>query len=274
MYHKTFLSGILTAAIVLLAGCSSKQKAAPADPAVPGEAASAAVESDSLKHTRGFDEDPWEPFNRTMFRFNDTVDAWVLEPVAKGYDYVLPGLVKTGVGNFFDNLWQPLRMISALFQLKLIQSGEQTGRFLVNSTAGIAGLIDVAKRVGLPRQDEDLGTLLAHYGVGAGPYVVLPFWGPSDLRDSFTRVGDRFLNPMYYVDNLWISAGATALEVVDLRRQLLDATDAGKKGSLDYYIFLRNSYKQRRLSLIYDGELPVDSATESVDPLDDPNLSK
>lgn len=215
------------------------------------------------------DEDPIEPFNRAMFRFNDTIDEYVLEPVAMGYDYVLPGPAKTGVSNFFDNLRQPLYVISSLFQLKLEQAAEQTGRFIINTTAGVGGLIDVSKHCGLPRHEEDLGTFLGYWGVGAGPYVVIPFIGPSNTRDTFTRIGDRFLNPMYYMDNLAVSISATALEVVDDRRKLIDAVDAGKKGSLDYYIFVRNSYKQRRLNLIYDGNPPPELTGEPADPFDE-----
>jgi len=233
----------------------------------------ALAEETTAVETTEDDGDPIEPVNRAIFSFNDTIDEYILEPVAIGYDYVLPAPAKVGVSNFFDNLHGPLYIISSLLQLKITQTGEQTGRFLINTTAGIGGLIDVAKHVGLPHHQEDLGTFLGYWGVGSGPYIVLPFIGPSNVRDTFTRVGDRFLNPMYYVDNVPVSIGATALEVIDTRRQLLDAVDAGKKGSLDYYLFVRNSYRQRRESLINDGVLE-DRSPADIDPLDDPSVEK
>jgi phospholipid-binding lipoprotein MlaA len=220
------------------------------------------------------DEDPIEPVNRAIFDFNDTIDEYILEPVAKGYDYVFPTPVKTGVNNFFDNLGFPLYFVSDILQFKFTQAGEHTGRFLINTTAGVGGLIDWAKDVGLPRHHEDIGTALGYWGVGSGAYIVIPFMGPSNVRDGVCRIPGTFLNPIFYVDNIPVTTGLFVVDTIDTRRTLIDAIDAGKKGSLDYYTFVRNSYKQRREALINDGVIPEGPGSPSVDPLDDPDVEK
>jgi phospholipid-binding lipoprotein MlaA len=266
---------LLLLALITLVGCSSSTTKVEPSPAAASSHNETSSNYDlaSASNDTPEDEDPWEGFNRAMFGFNDTLDIYLLEPVAKGYDYVLPSPAKIGVSNFFDNLRHPLYVFSSLFQAKFTQGLEQTGRFLLNSTAGILGLVDVAKHAGLNRHEEDLGTMFASWGIDSGPYLVLPFLGPSYVRETVGRIGDRFLNPTYYIASVPISVGVTALEVVDDRRKLIDAIDAGKKGSLDYYVFVRNSYKQRRQSLIFNGN-PPSSEAEPFDPLDDPELSK
>ena len=135
-------------------------------------------------------------------------------------------------------------------------------------------MIDVAKEVGLERHHEDIGTAVGNWGVGEGCYLVLPFLGPSNIRDGLSRIPSTFLNPIFYVDNVPVTTGLFITDTVDTRRTLIDAIDAGKKGSLDYYVFVRNSYRQRRLALIYDGEIPKEAQSEPADPLDDPDVSK
>jgi len=238
-------------------------------------AKASAMAEEPVKSESSIDEnDPIEPFNRAIFSFNNGLDEYLLEPVAKGYDYVFPTPVKTGVNNFFENLGWPLYFVSDILQFKFTQAAEHTGRFLVNTTAGVGGLIDVAKEIGLPRHYEDIGTAVGDWGVGEGPYLVLPFLGPSNVRDGLSRIPQTFLNPIFYVDNIPVTTGLFVTDLVDTRRTLIDAIDAGKKGSLDYYAFVRNSYRQRRLALIYDGNIPEDARSEPVDPLDDPDVSK
>jgi phospholipid-binding lipoprotein MlaA len=220
------------------------------------------------------ENDPIEGFNRAMFSFNNGLDEYVLEPVAKGYDYAFPTPVKKGVNNFFENLGFPLYFVSDVLQLKFTQAAEHTGRFLINTTAGVAGFIDVAKEVGLERHYEDVGIALGDWGVDEGAYLVLPFLGPSNVRDGLSRIPQTFLNPIYYIDNVPVTTGLFVVDTVDTRRTLIDAIDAGKKGSLDYYSFVRNSYRQRRLALIYDGNIPKEAQSEPADPLDDPDVSK
>jgi len=243
-------------------------------PAIAEEPADSKPEETSDSQSTKDENDPIEPVNRAIFSFNNTLDEYILEPVAKGYDYVLPTPVKTGVNNFFENLGWPLYFVSDVLQLKFTQAAEHTGRFLINTTAGVGGLIDVAKEVGLERHYEDIGTAVGDWGVGEGMYVMLPFFGPSNVRDGLSRIPQVFLNPIYYINNPPVTTGLFVTNVVDTRRTLIDAIDAGKKGSLDYYAFVRNSYRQNRLALIYDGKIPKDAQAEPADPLDDPDVSK
>jgi phospholipid-binding lipoprotein MlaA len=215
--------------------------------------------------------DPLEPVNRGIFAFNDTVDVYAIEPVAKGYDSVVPDVIQTGVGNFFNNLRYPVYLISDLLQGKVTQMAEHTGRFLINSTVGIVGLIDVAKEVGLPDHEEDFGLALAYHGVPPGPYIVLPFIGPSNLRDTVGFVCDSFLNPFYWLGAytnmsgnhvVQVNTAQTALRVVDIRAGLIDAIDTAKESSVDYYLFVQGAYYQHRRGVLYDGNPPDDFELE------------
>ncbi len=216
-------------------------------------------------------DDSLEGFNRAMFWFNDTLDVYVLEPVARGYNDVMPDSAQKGVGNFFDNLLYPRYLVSDLVQLKFGQAADHTGRFLLNTTVGVAGLIDVAEDFGLPRHNEDFGTALAYHGVPAGPYLVLPFWGPSNVRDAVGRGVDFFLNPFYwfntqsqasYATRDAITISATALDTVDTRAGMLEAIEAAKESAVDYYLFVQSAYYQHRRGVIFDGTPPEDDIFE------------
>jgi phospholipid-binding lipoprotein MlaA len=215
-----------------------------------------------LAETIEDDGDPWEPFNRAIFSFNDTVDEYFFEPIAKGYNYVMPSRVKIGVNNLFENLSYPMYLLSDLVQLKFEQVGDHTGRFLINSTAGVLGVMDVAKDVGLAKHYEDFGVALGYDGIPGGPYLVLPFFGPGNVRDTVGKVVDNFMTPFFYIDNPPVTISLTGLSLIDTRRTLIDAVDLGKESSLDYYSFVRSSYHQRRQSLIYDGEPPEEEEQE------------
>ena len=221
--------------------------------------------------------DPIEPVNRGIFWFNDRFDTYLLEPVARGYDSVMPDRVQTGVGNFFDNLRFPSNFVSDLVQLEFGAALEETGRFLLNTTVGIGGLMDVAKEVGLEKQDEDFGIALASHGVAPGPYLVIPLVGPSNLRDGFGRVVDMFLSPIFYVgtifdlndgDALAISLGAKALDVIDQRADMFEAVETAKQSSLDYYLFVQTAYYQYRRGML--GIKDPEKSTTAEDPLADP----
>ncbi len=204
--------------------------------------------------------DPLEPVNRAMFSFNRTADRYVLKPVAKGYKAVVPDVAQRGVINFFSNLGEPITIVNGLLQGKFVQAGSDTGRFLLNSTAGFAGLMDVATDAGLKKHDEDFGQTLGYWGVGTGAYLMLPFLGPSNGRDLIGRGVDYFTAPQYYVqqnngDEDAIFYGLTALELVKLRTQLLSA-DSLIDGAIDPYIFVRTAYLQNRLNDVYDGAPP------------------
>ena len=200
--------------------------------------------------------DPLEGFNRAMFSFNETFDAWLLKPVAKGYDWLLPGPAKTGIGNFFSNLVQPAVAVNDLLQGKPAQSGRDAGRFLLNSTVGLLGFIDVAKSAGLEPRDEDWGQTFAVWGVKEGPYFVWPIIGPRYLRDTVGWSFDWASSPVTYLDPV-PSWSARSLDIVDTRARLLPAEKVlNQAAGDDKYIFVREAYRQRRQSLIYDGNPP------------------
>ena len=219
--------------------------------------------------------DPFQPMNRGVYRFNDTFDRAALKPVAVAYHDHTPSWFQTGVGNFFSNLTNPATALNNLLQGKVVAAGQDTLRFVINTTLGWGGVLDVASGAGLPQHEEDLGQTLGKWGVPAGPYLMVPFLGPSTLRDLPSMVSQTFLQPLYWFDTgnaRWVSLG---LSLVDTRARLLPL-DEMLDGVYDKYAFIRNGYLQRRQFLIYDGnppEEPIDEeilddagAEESVDP--------
>jgi phospholipid-binding lipoprotein MlaA len=211
-------------------------------------------------------EDRWEGFNRGVYKFNDTVDRAALKPVAKGYRAITPRWLRVGIGNFLGNLEYPATVANQFLQGKGKMGLRDTGRFLLNSTLGIAGIFDVATAVGLEANDEDLGQTLAVWGVGSGPYVNLPFFGPSTLRDAPTRVVDFFFDPLTYIDDvpweaLW---GERALDVVHSRAELLPL-DSTLQRTFDPYAFIRDSWLQQREFAIFDGNPPPETLEEDFE---------
>ena len=215
--------------------------------------------------------DPVEPFNRAMFSFNEKLDQWLLKPVAKGYDWALPGAVKQGIGNFFSNLLQPRVIVNDLLQGKLAQSGRDTGRFLLNSTLGILGFVDVAKFAGLEPMEEDWGQTFAVWGMSDGPYFVWPILGPRYARDTLGSGFDWLSNPVTYVEPPAAGWGLWGLDIVDARARFLPAEKVLEQAmGEDKYIFIREAYRQRRRNLIYDGNPPkpafIEDEVESTPP--------
>ena len=210
-----------------------------------------ATETEGEGHPR----DPWEGFNRAMFGFNDTLDFYVLKPVAKGYDKAMPDPLQDGVSNFFNNIGEIKTIFNGLLQLKFKQAGLDTTRFLVNTTVGVFGFIDIGSRIGLEQHDEDFGQTLGYWGVGSGPYVVLPLLGPNTVRDSIGMIPDDYISPYQTVDHDLTRYSIRALQVVDLRAGLLEAESliAG-----DRYSFFRDAYLQRRDFLVNDGQMADD----------------
>jgi len=192
--------------------------------------------------------DPLEKFNRGMFVFNDKLYYWVLKPTAQGYSYVVPEPARMCVKRFFLNLATPIRFVNCLLQGKFNGAGSELTRFVVNSTAGIAGLFDPAYYCWeLKRHEEDTGRTFGTYGVGHGIYIVLPFFGPSSARDTVGMVGDAFLDPLFYVNtNLWESAAIEAYDKVNSVSLKIDAYDEFKKSAVDPYVSLKNAYIQNR----------------------------
>lgn len=197
--------------------------------------------------------DPWEGFNRSVFKFNDAAETWVLKPVAKGYTAVTPDPVERGISNFFDNLLELRNVFNDILQWKWGQAGNDFGRFLVNTTLGVAGFFDVATHLDLPKSDgEDFGQTLAAWGVGPGPYLVLPFLGPSTVRDTVSLPVDWSADPVSYIDHVPTRNSVRALDFIDRSTLLLDV---GGLVSGDKYIFYREGYLQNRNFLINDGEV-------------------
>ena len=198
--------------------------------------------------------DPLEPFNRAMFSFNRGADRYVLRPVARSYGEVVPDLAQRGVSNFFNNLKEPRNIVNGLLQGKPLQAASDTGRFLLNSTAGFAGLMDVATDAGMPRHDEDFGQTLGRYGIGPGWYLMLPLLGPTTNRDLMGRGGDYYTGTGPYVEDS-VDLPMTALDLVDTRSRYLSA-DSLIDSAIDPYIFVRTAYLQQRLGKVYDGNPP------------------
>lgn len=212
--------------------------------------------------------DPWEGFNRSMFTFNETLDTYVAKPVAQGYQAITPQFIDTGISNFFSNLEDVLIIVNDVFQLKPIQALSDTGRFLINSTFGLLGFFDVASHIGLTKHDEDLGQTLGYWGVGTGPYVMLPFLGPSNVRDTFGLAGESFSGLGYsqVVDPIAQQGGLWLLRNIDVRADLLSSEGliTGER-----YTFFRSFYMQRRAYLVADGIVEDEFGDDFDDDFDD-----
>lgn len=202
-------------------------------------------------------DDPLERYNRAMFAFNDGVDRAIVRPTAQVYEAVTPRFVRTGVGNFFGNLADVWIGLNNMLQGKVGDGMSDWMRFMVNSTFGIFGLLDIASEMGLQKNNEDFGQTLAVWGVGEGPYVVLPLLGPSTLRDTAALPLDMKGDPAWTVPHGQTRAAVTALRIVHGRAKLLPL-DATIEDALDKYAFVRDSYLQRRRFLVHDGNPPVE----------------
>jgi phospholipid-binding lipoprotein MlaA len=189
--------------------------------------------------------DPWERMNRTTYAFNDKLDKAVLRPVARTYHRVTPRFMQTGVRNFLGNLSYPITIVNDLLQGQFRAFLNDTGRLIVNTTLGIGGLLDAATVAGLDKNDRDFGQSLGKWGVGSGPFVVLPFLGPSTVRDTFGKAGDTVSDPRFYIKNPWWNWGLFTVGKIDDRAQLLPA-DAALDSAYDPYAFVRNVYLQHR----------------------------
>lgn len=202
--------------------------------------------------------DPLEEFNRAAYSFNELLDRAVLEPLGQGYNAVVPGPVNKGVTNFFDNLRDVSSAINNLLQLKIGRAFSDVGRVAVNSTFGLLGLIDVASNLNLPSYKEDFGQTLGVWGMGSGPYIVLPFFGPSSGRDTIGVVVDWYTDPLYYLDDSGTTWALRGLRLIDTRADLLNASRVISLAALDPYAFVRDAYLQRRESLVFDGNPPAE----------------
>ena len=205
-------------------------------------------------------KDPYEGFNRAMFKFNDTLDKAALKPAATAYKKVLPSFVQTGVGNFFANLGDVWTAANNLLQGKGADGMSDVTRVAVNSTVGIVGLFDVASKAGLPKHNEDFGQTLGVWGLNSGPYLMLPLLGPSTVRDTAALPLDFLGDPWYYKRPVYLRNIGTATRVIDKRAALLDASNLMEDAALDRYEFVRDGFLQQRESRIHDGESGKKSA--------------
>ena len=212
-------------------------------------------------------QDPWEPVNRKIFGFNETVDDYLFRPVAKGYRWVMPDPLEIAVGNVFSNLRDIPITLNNLLQLKFNNALTSSMRVVVNTTAGLGGVVDVATRVGLEKHDEDFGQTLGYYGVSSGPYVVLPFFGPSSTRDAPASIVDAVMDPVFvgsFFVAPFIGPIVGSARTTDTRASLLKLEKTLEEAALDKYEFMREAYLQRRQNLVHDGNPPKKTEDEDT----------
>lgn len=200
--------------------------------------------------------DPVEGLNRAIFKFNEGIDNVIFKPVAKGYRAVVPAPIDKGVTNFFGNINDVVTMVNNMLQFKFRDGGSDIARVVINSTVGILGLIDVASDIGFQKHNEDFGQTLGKWGVGNGPYLMLPIVGPSTLRDTVgIAVDNNVFDPLYKVNHIPTRNSLLLTEAIDKRADLLGASNVMEQAALDRYDFLKESYFQKREFDVNDGEL-------------------
>ena len=210
--------------------------------------------------------DPGRGINEKIFRFNEGLDMMLIEPVAEGYDTVTPGLFQILVGNFFDNLTVPRTFLNDLLQGKPLRATQDLGRVLINTIAGVGGLVDVASEVGVPRNEEDFGQTFGRWGAGPGAYIVLPLAGPNNVRDMLASPLDIASNPTTWVNVF----GLSVIRVVNTRAQYLEEVEQARADAVDYYVFLRDAYLRARENAVRDGlAAPVDDELYDLDELEE-----
>jgi len=214
------------------------------------------------------DKDPLEPMNRGIYKFNDVADKALFKPVASGYKAITPTPIRAGINNFFNNLSNLVTIVNQLLQFKFNKAAETTGRFVVNTTVGILGFIDVASRTGFNTYREDFGQTLGYWGMGNGPYLMLPLLGPSNLRDTAGLITDwLFFEPLGYVEDPQTRNILLGVKFIDRRADLLPGSDLLDEAALDPYAFMRDAYTQRRINQVSDGQITeqIDDSFEEAD---------
>jgi phospholipid-binding lipoprotein MlaA len=248
----------------------AENKAADAEPPVPEASDEPFDPFAKADEAVGEEYDPWESFNTKIFEFNRQLDRLVLKPVAKGYNFIMPDFVQVGISNMFSNVRFVPRVLNNVFQGKIKGAGIEVGRFLLNTTVGYAGFLDLATDIGLVTPEEDTGQTFGYYGVKPGPYLVLPLLPPFTVRDLVGYVGDIFLNPVNWlvapiieVDGVpsliahknrttttFVQIGTRTGEIVNERSRNLEKFQGVEEATLDLYTAVRNAYLQRRAKAI------------------------
>jgi phospholipid-binding lipoprotein MlaA len=206
--------------------------------------------------------DPWESYNRGMHQFNTDFDNTFWRPLAEGYRAITPDPLDRGVTNFFNNMLDFTSAINNVLQLKLSRAASDVGRIAVNSTVGLLGFIDVASNLDMPSHKEDFGQTLGYWGIGPGPYFVLPILGPSSVRDAVSIVPDWYTQPVAYLDDATVRIALAGLYALDKRADLLSASKLLEEAALDPYSFTRDAYLQKRRNDVYDGNPPPEDDWE------------
>jgi phospholipid-binding lipoprotein MlaA len=214
--------------------------------------------------------DPLQGFNRGVSAFNSALDSALIKPAAEAYTKVIPRPVRTGVNNFFGNLGDISVMVNNVLQGKFSNAASDFGRLTMNSTFGVLGLVDVASHLGIPKHDEDFGQTLGRWGVGTGPFIVLPIFGPTTTRDGLASIPDSLLNPTSYIKDDAARWSLFGLGIVSTRANLLKATNILDEAAIDKYTFTRDALLQRRLRQVYDGEVPAQLLKDNFEDFEDP----
>ena len=201
-------------------------------------------------------DDPFEPMNRALYEFHDTVDTAVVKPVARAYIDVVPEFARTAVSNVFNNIEDLISAVNSLLQGKLDKFDDDLARVVLNTAFGVGGIFDLASMVGIERGNEDFGQTFAAWGAPQGPYLFIPFLGPTTVRDGTGVVVRIALGPVGYIPDVPVRNGLYGLGAFDLRAQALGAGALVDTAALDRYLFIRNAYLQRRRYLVYDGKPP------------------
>nr|WP_228050822.1 VacJ family lipoprotein [Pontibacterium sinense] len=199
----------------------------------------------------GHEIDPWEGYNRVMFGFNEGLDKYALKPITLGYKAITPDLVETGVSNFFDNISDVGSLLNNVLQAKFEAAGEDLARVSFNTTFGLGGVLDVATPMGIEEHNEDFGQTLGYWGMSSGPYLVLPLFGPSNVRDTGGLIVDSITSPISNIEDDSARYAVIGLQAIDTRSGLLEAE---KLITGDRYTFIRDAYLQRREFSINDGQ--------------------
>ncbi len=200
--------------------------------------------------------DPWEPMNRSLYKVHDAVDRAVLRPVTEGYVKIVPNFIRKGVSNVFNNIDDAFSAINGILQGKFDQAGNDLGRVMVNTLVGLGGLIDVASDLDIERGYQDFGLTFAHWGFPAGPYLFVPGFGPTTIRDGTGVVVRIAVGPVGWIPNVPVRNSLYGIGFIDQRSQLLGVQEIVDTAALDKYTFIRNAYFQRRRYLFYDGKPP------------------